>query len=137
MNDKALTISRPARISRLTAVILTAITLCTSMRLPAHHSFAMFDRERSIVITGVVKEFQWTNPHTWIQVMVTDAGGKQTEWSLEGGSPGILSRNGWKRTSLKAGEKITVEIYPLKDGTAGGSFIEITKTDGSRLFYHG
>ena len=97
----------------------------------------MFDRERTIVIKGVVREFQWTNPHTWIQVIVTDETGKQTEWSLEGGSPGILSRNGWKRTSLKAGDRITVEIYPLKDGTPGGSFIEITKADGSRLYYHG
>ncbi|MEO8309326.1 MAG: DUF6152 family protein [Pseudomonadota bacterium] len=111
--------------------------MCASTSAPAHHSFSMFDREHSIVITGVVKEFQWTNPHTWIQVMVSDATGKLTEWSLEGGSPGILGRNGWKRSSLKAGEKITVEIYPLKDGTPGGSFIEITRSDGSKLHYHG
>ena len=104
---------------------------------PAHHSFAMFDRERSIVISGVIREFQWTNPHTWIQVTVTDATGKQTEWSLEGGSPGILSRNGWKRGSLQAGDTVTIEIYPLKSGEPGGSFIEVTKSDGSKLYYHG
>lgn len=97
----------------------------------------MFDREHAIVIRGVVKEFQWTNPHTWIQVVVTDKSGKAVEWSLEGGSPGILSRNGWKRTSLHAGEEISVEIYPLKDGTPGGVFVEITRADGSKLFYHG
>lgn len=124
-------------VSRLIAGTITALMLCMSMRTPAHHSFSMFDRERTIVITGVVKDFQWTNPHTWIQVMVADKRGKLVEWSLEGGSPGILSRNGWKRTSLKAGEKITVEIYPLKDGKPGGSFIEITRADGSKLYYHG
>lgn len=73
----------------------------------------------------------------WIQVVVTDAAGKVTEWSLEGGSPGILSRNGWKRNSLTPGEKVTLEIYPLRSGEPGGSFIEVTKADGSKLFYHG
>ena len=116
---------------------LTLLIGCLPSLAPAHHSFAMFDRERSIVISGVVSDFQWTNPHTWIQVIVTDAAGKQVEWSLDGGSPGILSRNGWKRTSLQAGDKITVEIYPLKSGEPGGSFIEITKSDGSKLYYHG
>lgn len=99
----------------------------------AHHSFAMFDRERSIVISGVVREFQWTNPHTWIQVTVTDATGKQTEWSLEGGSPGILSRNGWKRGSLQAGDKVSIEIYPLKSGEPGGSLVRVKVPDGRTL----
>jgi hypothetical protein len=132
-----LTFIKRLSVSRLIAGTLTALVLCMPMRVPAHHSFSMFDRERTMVISGVVKEFQWTNPHTWLQVMVADKRGKLVEWSLEGGSPGILSRNGWKRTSLQAGEKITVEIYPLKDGKPGGSFIEITRADGSKLHYHG
>jgi hypothetical protein len=119
------------------ALVLAAGLGGASLQASAHHSYAMFDRDRTLVLTGVVREFQWTNPHTWIQVTVTDADGKQAEWSLEGGSPGILSRNGWKRTSLKAGDKITVEIYPLKSGEPGGSFIEVTKADGSKLYYHG
>lgn len=126
--------------NRALPAVLTALTLLLAGQpspAVAHHSFAMFDRERSIVISGVVREFQWTNPHTWIQVTVTDATGKQTEWSLEGGSPGILSRNGWKRGSLQAGDKVTIEIYPLKSGEPGGSFIEVTKSDGSKLYYHG
>ena len=118
-------------------VALAAMLLCAPGHAPAHHSFAMFDRDRTIVISGVVREFQWTNPHSWIQVTVTDATGKVTEWSLEGGSPGILSRNGWKRNSLATGDKVTIEIYPLKSGEPGGSFIEVTKADGSKLFYHG
>ncbi len=126
-----------AMMNTFTKMLLSLVLSGAPCLAPAHHSFAMFDREHSIVISGVVREFQWTNPHTWIQVTVTDAAGKQVEWSLEGGSPGILSRNGWKRTSLKAGDRITVEIYPLKSGEPGGSFIEITKADGSKLYYHG
>jgi hypothetical protein len=132
-----LTFIKHSPVSRLIAGTITTLLLCMPVRVPAHHSFSMFDRERTVVISGVVKDFQWTNPHTWLQVMVADKRGKLVEWSLEGGSPGILSRNGWKRTSLKAGEKITVEIYPLKDGKPGGSFIEITRADGSKLYYHG
>ncbi len=116
---------------------LAALLLGTPALAPAHHSFAMFDRERTVTLVGVVREFQWTNPHSWIQVTVTDAAGKVTEWSLEGGSPGIMSRNGWKRTSLAPGDKVTIELYPLKSGEAGGSFVEVTKADGSKLFYHG
>ena len=118
-------------------MVLAGLLLCSPSYAPAHHSFAMFDRDQARVISGVIRDFQWTNPHTWIQVTVTDAAGKVTEWSLEGGSPGIMSRNGWKRTSLAPGEKVTIEIYPLKSGEPGGSFIEVTKADGSKLFYHG
>ncbi|HTQ99849.1 MAG TPA: DUF6152 family protein [Candidatus Acidoferrum sp.] len=103
----------------------------------AHHSVSMFEREHTVTLHGEVKEFQWTNPHSWIQVLVKDADGNVVEWSLEGGSPGIMGRNGWKRTSLQPGEEITVEIYPLKTGEAGGCFVEITKADGSKLYYHG
>lgn len=116
---------------------LAALLLGLPSFAPAHHSFAMFDRERTVTITGVIREFQWTNPHSWIQITVTDEAGKVTEWSLEGGSPGIMSRNGWKRTSLVPGEKVTIELYPLRSGEPGGSFVEITKADGTKLFYHG
>ena len=125
------------RISPRLVAVLLVLGLSLPVAVPAHHSIAMFDREHAIVLKGVVKEFQWTNPHTWIQVIVADESGRAVEWSLEGGSPGILSRNGWKRTSLKAGDEIVVEIYPLKDGSPGGVFVEITKADGSKLYYHG
>ena len=137
MSHPVSTCTRRCLTSRLIAGAATVFALCLPLQAPAHHSFSMFDREHPIVITGVVREFQWTNPHSWIQLVVTDAAGKQVEWSLEGGSPGILSRNGWKRASLKAGDKIKVEIFPLKDGSPGGSFVEITKADGSKLYYHG
>jgi hypothetical protein len=103
----------------------------------AHHSFAMFDRDHQVTLNGVVKEFQWTNPHTWIQLLVTDKDGKVTEWSLEGGSPNILGRNRWTRLSLAPGDKISILAYPLKSGDPGGSFLEVHKADGTVLYYHG
>ena len=92
----------------------------------AHHSFAMFDNQKNTTLEGTIKEFQWTNPHSWIQIVVKDASGKDVEWSIEGGSPNGLSRSGWKRTSLKPGDKATVVIHPLKDGTNGGSLVTVT-----------
>ncbi len=93
----------------------------------AHHSFAMFDNQKTVVLDGTVKEFQWTNPHSWVQLIVKDpATGKDVEWSIEGGSPNGLSRYGWKRTSLKPGDKAQVTIHPLKDGTNGGSLAGVT-----------
>jgi hypothetical protein len=103
----------------------------------AHHSFAVFDRTRQLSVSGVVKDFQWTNPHSWIQLIVTDKAGSAQEWSLEGGSPSILVRNGWKRTSLAPGDRVTVLIYPLKTGEPGGSFLEVHKADGAVFYYHG
>jgi hypothetical protein len=91
----------------------------------AHHSFAMFDNQKNVTIEGTVKEFQWTNPHSWIQLMVKDASGKEAEWSIEGGSPNGLTRAGWKRTSIKPGDKATVVIHPLKDGSEGGSLVQV------------
>lgn len=95
----------------------------------AHHSFAMFDFEKEQTISGVVKEFQWTNPHTWIQLMV-DEDGKQVEYSIEGTSPSALSRRGWKRDAFKPGDKITVVMHPLKSGEKGGTFMRATTADG-------
>jgi len=108
--------------------ILAAAAAAATLAVPvwAHHSFAMFDNEKETTLEGTIKEFQWTNPHTWIQVMVKDASGKEVEWSIEGGSPSGLSRSGWKRTSIKAGDKATVVIHPLKNGEPGGSLMRIT-----------
>ena len=106
------------------AALFTAIVLLASgISLAAHHSFAMFDRTHTVVLAGVVREFQWTNPHSWIQLTVTDADGKVAEWSLEGGSPNSLSRQGWRSTTFKAGDVVTVRLRPMKDGTAAGQFI--------------
>ena len=88
----------------------------------AHHSASMFDDTKVLEKKGVVKELQWTNPHVWLQVVVEENGNK-TEWSLEGGSPNTLSRQGWRATSFKAGDVVTVRFNPMKDGSAAGQFV--------------
>jgi len=98
----------------------------------AHHSFAMFDSAKNVELEGTVKEFQWTNPHSWIQLTVME-NGKAVEYSIEGGSPNGLARRGWTRTSFKPGDKVTVTIHPLKDGSKGGSFVKAVKADGTTL----
>ena len=99
----------------------------------AHHSFAMFDRDKEVTIVGTVKEFQWTNPHSWIQVNVPNKAGKMVEWSIEGGSPNIMVRQGWKRDIMKPGDKVTVVLNPMKDGSPGGSLVRVTMPSGLTL----
>jgi hypothetical protein len=108
--------------------LFAAVGLAAAVAVPAiaHHSFAMFDNQKDVTLEGTIKEFQWTNPHTWTQVMVKDASGKEVEWSIEGGSPNSLSRSGWKRTSIKPGDKAILVIHPLKDGSPGGSMVSVT-----------
>jgi hypothetical protein len=106
------------------STVITAAILCASAIAPlaAHHSAAMFDDEKVVELNGNIKEVQWSNPHIWIQVVV-DTNGQKTEWSIEGGSPNSLSRNGWRPTTFKSGDAVTVRVNPMKDGTPGGSFI--------------
>ena len=99
----------------------------------AHHSFNMFDDKKEFVLKGEVKEFQWSNPHTWIQLNVTDASGKVVEWSIEGGSPNLVGRQGWKRNTFKPGDQVEVTVHPLRDGQPGGSFMRAVLPDGRKL----
>lgn len=99
----------------------------------AHHSFAMFDFEKTAVVEGEVVKFEFTNPHIWIYVRGKDpATGKVAEYAIEGGSPNALLRAGWKRDSVKAGSKAVVSIHPLKSGEPGGSLIGI-EIDGKPI----
>jgi hypothetical protein len=110
-----------------------ALGLSGAVALPAlaHHSGAMFDHEKKITLSGTVKEFQYTNPHSWLQVMVTGADGKTTEWGFEAEGPSTLLRAGIKAKSFVPGEKVTVVGNPMKDGRPAGSLISVTKPDGS------
>jgi hypothetical protein len=99
----------------------------------AHHSFSMFDENKEVVLKGAVKEFQWSNPHTWIQLNVTDASGKVVEWSIEGGSPNLVGRQGWKRNTFKPGDQVEITVHPLRDGQPGGSFMRAVLPDGRTL----
>ena len=114
------------------AVLFVAIVRFAAPAAIAHHSAAMFDDAKVLDITGTVKEMQWTNPHIWIQVVVEDKGVK-TEWSIEGGSPNSLSRNGWRSTTFKPGDMVTVKINPMKDGTPAGGFIGAKFADGRTI----
>lgn len=120
--------SKPVRAAALALGLLAA----GAAPALAHHSFAMFDNQKTVTLEGTVKEFQWTNPHTWIQVVVKDAAGREAEWSIEGGSPNGLSRDGWSRTALKPGDKVVLQIHPLKDGSNGGSLVSAA-VDGKRI----
>ena len=99
----------------------------------AHHSTSMFEPEKRVTLTGAVKDFQWTNPHAWIQVSVTGADGKSSDWSFECGSPNTLSRQGWKPSTLKPGDPITVVANPMKDGTSAGLMYTVALGDGRTL----
>jgi hypothetical protein len=101
----------------------------------AHHSFAVYDRSKVLTLKGNVKTFQWTNPHCVIWVLVQpDGGGDPQEWSFETTSPGVLTRGGWTRNSVKAGDRVSVEFYPLRDGSHGGGLNSVTLLDtGQKL----
>jgi hypothetical protein len=97
----------------------------------AHHSFAMFDAEKKVQLDGTIKEFQWTNPHSWILMTVKNAQGADEQWAIEMGGPGGLARQGWIPKTLTPGMKVSTTIHPLRDGTHGGQFMAIRMPDGS------
>ncbi len=113
----------------LGSCLLLAYGVLMTRPVAAHHSAAMFDEGKVIELKGTIKEMQWKNPHIWIQVLVPDKGAT-TEWSLEGGSPNSLSRNGWKSTTFKPGDAVTVKLNPMRDGSPGGMFIGAKFEDG-------
>ena len=98
----------------------------------AHHSFAMFDAGKRVTMAGTVKEFQWTNPHAFILMMVADSDGQVDQWTIEMGGPGGLARQGWVPKTLRPGMNISVIMHPLKEGH-GGQFLAVTLPDGTQL----
>jgi hypothetical protein len=99
----------------------------------AHHSFAAFDDTKQVTLKGTVREFQWTNPHSWLQLNVVDADGKTAEWSIEMLSPNVLRRMGWTKSSVKAGDEVTVVIHPLRTGAPGGNMVSIQDKTGQPI----
>ena len=99
----------------------------------AHHSNVAFEVTKVVTITGVVKTFQWRNPHTWVLLTVDDGKGGNVEWAVEGRAPGVLLRAGWTKNSLQPGEMITVDMSPAKDGSKTGLVARVTKADGTIL----
>ena len=114
--------------SKFTGIALLG-ALAAAMPAAAHHSFAMFDQKQIVTLQGKVHEFQWTNPHAFLEI--DDAKGKR--WSLELNSPNNLKRQGWVRSSVKPGDHVTLYVHPLRSGDRGGSFAGVKLADGTVL----
>jgi len=112
-----------------------AITAALAFAAPAsaHHSFAMFDMQKTVTISGTIAEFKWTNPHAWMHVDIAGSDGKVATWAIEMTSPNNLVHGGWRRSSLKPGDKVSVDIHPLRNGKNGGSLVQVTLPDGTKL----
>jgi hypothetical protein len=115
------------------ALSASALLMVSAGAAAAHHSGAMFDATKEVSLAGTVKEFQYTNPHSWLVVNIPDAAGKVTEWSFEAEGPSTLLRAGIKKSSLMPGDKVTVKGHPLKDGRPGAGLMNVTKADGTVL----
>jgi hypothetical protein len=98
----------------------------------AHHSFAMFDQTRKVQLQGTVKDWQFTNPHSWLQLLVNEDG-RQVEYSIEGASVNTLVRRGWGVNTFKVGDKLTVIVHPIKTGQKGGAFLSATLPNGKTI----
>lgn len=109
------------------AVALLAVPAYT------HHSFAMFDNNRSITIHGKVVEYQWTNPHAFLEIDAENGSGGTKRYSLEMTSPNMLSRGGWSSRTVKPGEIVTAVVSPLKDGQPGGLLLALTLPSGKKM----
>ncbi len=126
------------RMRRLTARWTMAAGFAVVLALfstPAyvHHSGAMFDLSKRVTVSGTIIDFHWTNPHSSFKVSVPNKDGTTSVWAVEMNSPNNLVRVGWKRTTLKAGDKVTVTVRPLRDGTPGGQYVSIVLPNGKVL----
>lgn len=119
------------------AVILAAMA-GAAPPASAHHSFAMYEPTKTLTLKGTVKTFQWTNPHVILWILVQpEGGGAAQEWSLETTSPGVLTRAGWTRQALKAGDRVSVVFSPLRDGSHGGGLKSVTLLDTGQTLLPG
>src|SRR5258707_5812793 len=118
------------KVVSLTALVAAAFTAPAV----AHHSFAMFDATKNVTLQGTVKEFEWTNPHSWLRVMVNDEKtGKSVMWALELSSPARLITMGMHSDSVKTGDVVSVTFHPMSDGTRGGQFIQAMLRSGRAI----
>jgi hypothetical protein len=126
-----------ARLRNAAATVVTVATIAGGLlgteSAFAHHSFSGFDQSRKVTVTGTVKEWQFTNPHSWLQLIVMEDG-QPVEYNIEGASVSTLVRRGWTTKTFKAGEKITVEMYPWREGTKkSGALLKATFQDGKTI----
>ena len=110
----------------MAAVLLAAPAL-------AHHSFAMFDQSRVLYMPGMVKDFEFVNPHTWLHLAIVNDKGEASTWSFEAGSVAQLVRLGWSKDSFKIGDRVEVGFRPLKDGSRGGQLMSVKLANGQKV----
>lgn len=115
--------------------VVCACALLVGLASPvsAHHSAAGIDRTKTLVVSGTVKEFRWTNPHSWIDIDVPNDKGVTQTWSVEMTSPAFLVRAGWKSSTIKTGDKVSITLRPFRNGDPGGLFVSVTLPDGQVL----
>ena len=119
--------------TKLIAAALAVSMMAITVPAVAHHSYAMFEKSREIeMANAVVVEWQWTSPHVWLYVMVP-SGGKTTRYSIEGGNPGLMRRQGFAKGSMSPGDKVTVYVSPLKSGQPGGALNAVKLANGTLL----
>jgi hypothetical protein len=123
--------------SRQVRIAAAALALLGASPAWAHHSFAMFDMANEKTLAGTVKDFEWTNPHSWLWLEVANPSGEADLWGLEGMSPNFLERRGWSKHTLNPGDKVSVVIHPLKNGQRGGEFMSVTLPDGKVMYMFG
>ncbi|MGC3981276.1 MAG: DUF6152 family protein [Steroidobacteraceae bacterium] len=116
------------KIKSLSMLLLGAMSIAP---LYAHHSTSMFDSTRRVTFEATVKQLEWTSPHAYLQILVTNEQGAVEEWGLEMGTPAAMMREGWKPKSVLPGDKITVVLNPLKNGDHGGNLVSVVKSDGT------
>jgi hypothetical protein len=114
--------------------LAVGLALAAATGAQAHHSGSMFDPSRTETLQGVVRAFNWTNPHVNLEVMAEPEAGKPSQlWTLEASSPGVMGRSGWTKRSLNPGDKVTVTFAPLRDGGLGGALRMVKLPDGKVL----
>jgi hypothetical protein len=118
--------------STLICLFAAVASLAVAAPVTAHHSYAMFDASKTLTVAGTVAKLEWMNPHVFVWVYVSDSSAKggYALYAFENGSPNVLTRLGWNKATFKAGEQISIEYWPLKDGRSGGHFLSATYADG-------
>ena len=119
----------------LYATLLALLIASAGTSIAAHHSFSAFNTDVEKTITGLVNRFEWTNPHTWIWVDVDDGKGGKVTWGVEGMSPNYLSRRGWTKNTFKPGDRVSLTIRPMRDGSPGGMFVRGILADGKPVTF--
>ncbi len=119
---------------RFSVGLIAGALLVVSAQVFAHHSFSAFNTETEKTITGIVNRFEWTNPHTWVWVDVQE-NGKTVTWGVEGMSPNYLARRGWTKNTFKPGDKVSLTIRPMRDGSPGGMFVRGILADGKPVTF--